>query len=463
MGLSTFSSLHIADRGIQAARQQIAITGQNTANAGTVGYTRQSAALSSLPGVTGPGLFPGAPGAGQGVQISSIDRAASEFANRQVRTGVAQSGFQTVRAEAYSGIEDILREPGDNSVSSALNDFFSAWQDVANDPGQEAATATLYQNAVSFAGRLNSDHSDLSDQWNGQHQALSNDVDTVNVLAERFAAVNNTIRQHVANGGSPNELLDARDQLAEQMSALTGGTLRVSGNGTADFLVGGTPLVDADGNVNTLVATPTNGPGDDVTVEWAHRPGSSAGVNGGSIAGRLLVLSPDGPMVETMGEYNDLAASIARSVNALHQSGTTVDGDPGQPFFSFDPANPAATLSVAINSADEIAAGSATGGALDGSIADEISQLAPATSREWAGFVTGTGAASKSALNSLSLASASESSARGTQLSLSSVDLDEEAVNLMTFQHGFQASSRVLTAVDEMLDIIINRTGLVGR
>jgi flagellar hook-associated protein 1 FlgK len=54
-------------------------------------------------------------------------------------------------------------------------------------------------------------------------------------------------------------------------------------------------------------------------------------------------------------------------------------------------------------------------------------------------------------------------SALSQQQSQSSVDIDEESVSLLTYQHAYQASSRVMTAIDEMLDVLINRTGLVGR
>ena len=49
------------------------------------------------------------------------------------------------------------------------------------------------------------------------------------------------------------------------------------------------------------------------------------------------------------------------------------------------------------------------------------------------------------------------------QLANASVDLDEENVSLLMYQHAYQGAARVMTAVDEMLDVLINRTGLVGR
>lgn len=461
MNLSTFSTLHTAARGMEAARQQIAVAGQNTANAGTVGYSRQSVQLSSMPGNVGAGMFPGKAPAGQGVNVVGISRAASELLDRQVHGSVATSGFAQVRAEAYSAIEDVMREPGENSVSSALDDYHAAWQQVANHPGDHAATATLLETSVALASRISSDHAQLAGQWQSQHAALRSDVEQANVLASRLAEINGTIRQTLANGGSANEMMDTRTQMAEQLSALTGGQLRLNPDGTADFLVGGNAMVTGDTHMS-LTIEPNQDPGQTVTVSWSHRPGS-AGVDAGSIAGRVSVLGPEGPLVEAMGAYDALALDLAEGTNAVHRTGVSADGTAGGDFFSFDPARPAASLAVAVTSSDRVAHGTPGAGALDGTVADQISLRGTEVTRSWSGFVTGTGAASRSALDSLALAAAAEGTARSSQLSLSSVDLDEEAVNLVTFQHAFQASARVLTTVDEMLETLINRTGLVGR
>jgi len=46
---------------------------------------------------------------------------------------------------------------------------------------------------------------------------------------------------------------------------------------------------------------------------------------------------------------------------------------------------------------------------------------------------------------------------------ISGVNLDEEAVNLVRYQKAFEASARALTTIDETLDLIANRLGILGR
>ena len=47
--------------------------------------------------------------------------------------------------------------------------------------------------------------------------------------------------------------------------------------------------------------------------------------------------------------------------------------------------------------------------------------------------------------------------------SIMGVAQDEETTNMMMYQRSYQAMSRLMTAMDEALDIIINKRGLVGR
>jgi flagellar hook-associated protein 1 FlgK len=58
---------------------------------------------------------------------------------------------------------------------------------------------------------------------------------------------------------------------------------------------------------------------------------------------------------------------------------------------------------------------------------------------------------------------AARATAENLQLSYSSVDLDEETVTLLAYQRAYEGAARVMTAIDEMLDVLINRTGVVGR
>ena len=113
-----------------------------------------------------------------------------------------------------------------------------------------------------------------------------------------------------------------------------------------------------------------------------------------------------------------------------------------------------------------IAVGHPASGPKDGSIADAIAQLGVGTDSPdamWQRTVAGIGVDSRSAQQHESLTTAAETSALSARASSASVSLDEENISLLTNQHAYQAAARVMTAIDEALDVLINRTGLVGR
>jgi len=135
-------------------------------------------------------------------------------------------------------------------------------------------------------------------------------------------------------------------------------------------------------------------------------------------------------------------------------------------FFSHDTDPAALSLKVVPANAAGIATGAANQGNLDSSIADKIAQLGTgpeSPDSAWANIVSGIGASTRVEMQQAELAGVAASAAVGMQLSNSSVDLDEENLNLLAYQHAYQGAARVMTAIDEMLDTLINRTGIVGR
>ena len=189
-----------------------------------------------------------------------------------------------------------------------------------------------------------------------------------------------------------------------------------------------------------------------------------------------LPVGTGGKLAEMSNSLDAIALELATRVNKVQSEGQTVSGTTGPPFFSFDNDNPATSLTVVATGAADLATGTPGGGALDGSNALRLSGLGGAkdgpdalwtavtnVSLVSVGAVIGVGVASKSAARQALASAVAASTAAGAQMSVSAVSLDEENVSLLTSQHAFQGAARVMTAVDEMLDTLINRTGIVGR
>lgn len=471
--MSTFGALNTAYRGLTAAQQGMNVAAQNIANAATEGYTRQRVQQSAIAAPAQGLMGSGRPESGNGVSVDGIARLGSGLLDAGVRSSTAQAGYASVRSSALQGIEATLLEPGDNGISTALHNFWSAWQGAANQPGESGPAGQLLQAGTELSAKISSGYSALTAQWSSVRGQAQDNVDAVNSAAAQVAALNATIRTTTAAGGSANELIDARAKLTESISRLAGGTVREQADGTVDVHVGGNALVMGTSVRNLALSGTQSGDslGSTVQLEWADRPGQAVPVSGGAIAGALSVLAPanaggsGGAIAEAAASYNAFAGKLRDDVNALHNGAQTSTGAVADDFFGAPGTNPALTLSVLPRNVGEIGIG-AGAGRLDNSIADKISQLGTGTESPdslWANIVTGIGVESRGAQQREALASTAEASALANRASQASVSLDEENVSLLTNQHAYQAAARVMTAVDEALDVLINRTGLVGR
>ena len=473
---STFGTLNTAFTGLSAARQGTAVTGQNIANAGTEGYTRQRVETSSVNPAARTGLFSTGPTPGQGVTVGSISRLGSDFNDARVRSTAADAGYAAARAEAMYRLESGLQEPGEHGISASLQSFWNSWHDVANSPGESAPASVLLEETAAMVTRISQGYTAIENQWAEERRGVDAAAAELNSAAAQVADLNDRIRTAQNLGNGVNELLDQRNMLTSRISELVGGTVRDSGDGTVEVLVGGNALVSGT-TVNKVSVTGGYRMQDaavsPVQLEWAHRPGSPIAVTGGEVTGALSILAPangtafGGDLAEAAEAFNKLATDLHSAVNAIHSTGSTPDGTTGLDFFALDPTRPAAKgLSVIPTDASGIASGKPGLGALDGSMADRISQPgsgAGSPDDNWSVFVTRLGATTRADLQTSVLADTAANSAVTAQLSGASVDFDEESMNLVAYQHAYQAAARVMTAVDEMLDVLINRTGIVGR
>ncbi|WP_147105525.1 flagellar hook-associated protein FlgK [Nesterenkonia populi] len=471
--MSTFSGLNTAWTGLTAAQRGLETAGQNIANVNTEGYTRQrvETAAAGAPAQVGRLSLSGGQ-AGSGVTVTDIARLNDAQLDARVRSTAAAAGQSSAAAQGLSQIEDILREPGQGGLSELLSEYWQSWEEVAAEPGGQPPAAVLIANGQAAADRLNRMHGELTSQYSSQYSVLTSHVDEVNSAAASVAELNRQISTQQAAGGSANELMDQRDQLTTRIAELTGAEVRTSPNGTADVLIGGTALVEGSSS-RSLEVSGTGRLSDAETpgITWAHRSAGADAVSitGGEIAGGLTLLgsAEDGGRIASAAAAMDaIAVDLAGRVNSAQAAGVTVSGEPGAAFFTLDDDNPAASLNVAVTDAAQLATGTAGQGPLDGSNAARIVEFgeAPGGPDEmWRTFAAQVGADVRQASSASVNASTAHVSATEAQRSHSGVSLDEENMALLTHQHAYQGAARVMTAVDQMLDTLINRTGVVGR
>ncbi len=474
--ISTLGALQNAYSGLAAAQMGIDITGQNMDNADTAGYIREEVDQTALgaPAQVGPATGTIMPG--QGVAVTGIVQLGSSLLDAQVRSTNGSAGYSGTVSSALTQIETALGEPSTDAISGQLQSFWSAWQGVSNQPGSEAPVGALLGQANTLVQQISDAYQSVDQQWSTTSADLSAKVSQLNSDASEVAQLNGQIQSTVASGGDASELIDSRNNAVADMATVGGATVTQNSDGTINVSVGGSNMVNGTSARTLEVTGSTSLEGTStspVQLVWSDQTsGPAVNPTTGEIGGDLAMLAPadasgnGGALAETAAQLNTLATNLATQVNAVSETGATSTGATGQDFFAVESGVPAALgLSVIPTDASGVAVANPSIGASDGSIADAISQLGTGSSSpdaSWSAFVVSLGTQTQTATQQSTLDQSAQSAASTAQQSQESVDLDQESMNLIAYQHAYEGAARVMTTLDDMLDQLINHTGIVG-
>ena len=464
-----FSLLSSAYSALASHRRRTEIIGQNIANVDTPGYTRQRAELSAVGELGAAGVIAGARPP-RGVDIGSISRLKDDLLEQQARDASSRSGSLNEQARAATAIELRLGGLGAESLSGELDALWNGFADVANNPASLGARQVVLQQAHRVAASVNALGTSAVAQHDSEVAALGYRIDEINDLAAGVAKVGQLVLSAKAAGTSTNELLDHQAGLINRLSELVDLRVRDRGDGTVSLYVDGHDLV-SEGYVKPLALTPVADPA--LAVHGLARmtvttiaTGRELNLQRGQVAGLLTVANSTLP--DHLTQLDSVAAAIARTVNAIHTTGQGLDQVDGRRLFDPEPAT-ARTLAVSADIADDprrLGAAATGGELLDNSVARRLAALGESPDDPGLlvdRLVTAVGTSVASLKSRAGSAETATAKARQARDSVSNVNLDEELTNLVESQRAFEAAARVLTTVDQLLDTLINRTGLVGR
>jgi flagellar hook-associated protein 1 FlgK len=468
--MSTFSSLNAATTALWAQRRALDVTGQNIANVNTEGYSRQRVDLAAMGGSVVPAFFSTSTGIGSGVSADDVIRIRDAFLEGRGHTETANSARLTVENETYELVEQAFREPGDTGIQSLLSDMWSGWEDVANQPQDNAARGQVLKRLETLVGGIHFSQASLGAQWTQSRESLDVLVDDVNSAASSIADLNKAILRANQSGLPANDLSDQREVLVMKIAGQVGATVRHGDYGVVDVLVGGMTLVA--GSTAASLATAGTYSVDGVAGDPARIVTGTGGYTvrvGGTAEGQLNSLNTIIPNYRKA--LDDTAVSLATSLNTAHAAGYDQTGAAGGPLLgSTSGPITAATLTVTVTDPKKIAASSmapvAGVPALDHGNADAIAQLRQSATSTDAGYrkmIVELGVQAAVAGRNLDIQSVITTQVDAARESVAGVNIDEEMTNMLSFQHAYSAAGRLVTAIDETLDQLINRTGLVGR
>jgi flagellar hook-associated protein 1 len=457
--MSSFSGLNSALSALRAQRAGLELAGHNIANANTEGYTRQRVELASLGTGAAPARYATASTDMSGVAVTGTVRLRDSYLEARGRTEHERQASLTEQHFVLSDVQRVFNEPSDTGLQAKLDDLWDGFADVGDNPADMAARTQLLARATVVAQALNAGATELADQYAARFTELGGTVDEINTAAARLAFLNGAIVQAKAAGTNASDLQDQRDVLALRLSELTGATITTSANGSLDVSIGGSALVSgitARSLAPTGSATLAGQAGNKAGLKWTDTD-DPAGPFAGQTGAQLAALRTTIP--DYAGYLDDGAGRLTSTVNSVHTTAFTTTGVQGGAFFS---GTTAGAITVAITSPAAIAASSSGTLALDGGKADELAQLgdkAGGATEAYRAVVARLGVLVQSNEQQAITQNSITAEVDTARLSVAGVSVDEELTSMLTYQRAYEAAARVMTAVDSMLDTLINRTG----
>ena len=479
--MSTFSGLSIGLSSLYAQRRGLELTGHNIANANTEGYSRQRLRLEADGGPLVPALHSRWNGAGNGVTTADVERLRDVFLEaRSVQERGTDAGLRGGQV-LLGRVEAILSEPGDSGIQSQLADFWAGWDDVANQPDSLAARSQLLERSQTLASGLNGASERLETQWSASREQLDATIQDINSTADSVAEYNRRIMTATKSGLTPNDLADQRDLLVQRLGQLAGVTLRPGDAGSVDVYLGGTALVRGDAaerlavtgaralptpQIDPPAVTPT--PLVRVTWERDGYPVTLGGSGGGLVQGINDVLP------RYRDQLSALSGTLLRQVNDAHAGGYDAEGVRGGDFFASDasgrltlafqgPAKAAASDSGATYTDPTTGRVSGNRGGANAALMAELAGAAGGPDELYRQIVVSLGVEAQTANRRVDIQANILSQIDAAREAEAGVNLDEEMTSMLAYQRAYEGAARFVSAVDQMLDTLINRTGIVGR
>ncbi|EZH66401.1 hypothetical protein DH09_10740 [Bacillaceae bacterium JMAK1] len=496
---STFHGLQTAYKGLMAQQRALQTTGHNIANANTPGYTRQRVNFNASQAFPAPGMnAPSIAGQiGTGVDVESVQRVRDEFLDLQYRGESSRAGYWGKMHEAHIRMEDIMNEPTDSGLGVVMDDFWRAIEVLADNPSDKSAREVVRQQGETLADTYNY----IVDSLTSVQQELKHELDgttkQVNTLLEQIHNLNEDINRLEPHGYLPNDLYDERDRLIDELSELipievkhaeldSRGNRHPSAPGPLEIHLknagdGESKILDADGFLEMTVTENESGNAvrsitfnsssdeDDnipliIPLDIPSQHGKVAALveSYGYVEGEGEDAQVVGVYPEMLDELQGMMNEFVDNFNDRHSDGTTLNGGDAGDFFIFDEGENRLTLHENINNLDNIAA-SSNGVSGDGSNALVLSNQIEQLQESYRAIIGEMAVATNNAARMDYTSGVRQSTIDQNRLSMSAVSLDEEMVNMISFQHAYNASARQITMIDEMLDRIINGMGIVGR
>ncbi len=457
-----------------AAQTALQTTSHNVSNMNTPGYSRQRVNLQA----DNPYNYTGVGQLGTGVKMSGVVRVVDDYVTKQIQEETSSYSRHATKSDALSQLEMIFDEPSETGLSAGFSRVYAAWNYLGSSPELATAKTMVSQESQTLTDTIKQMANQIEGLEGDTLYSIEKDVLDFNEKVGQLSTLNKQIFNVVIKGQTPNDLLDQRDRLTTELASIAGVSIDYDKFQGVKLTLDGNAVLDGD-TIQKL-AVQSGGAKGELELQGADGSVKAIAIENGSIKGSQEALAV---INDKKVELNQLAYSFATAVNTVH----------GKEFFTVSQTDAAKNITVnedikadtSLINAGKYLDKSAAG---DGSRATAISALASTKLNYFQADFAGeydpdtmkfkpqtSGTTTNGAYNDMVTSmgiikqqadniAASQSEVLGfledRRSSISGVNMNEEVVDMMKFQSAFQANARIISIIDEMLDTLINRTGV---
>lgn len=507
MNISSFTMLHTALSGVEAAQEELSTTGENISNETTPGYEEQTVNLSpsSAFGVSAGGVTYQI---GTGVSVKNITNSSDSYLDTAWRSQNSATNSASTLGTYTDQLDSAVGDTSeDEGISQAMESFWTEWSDLSSDPTSASAKQAVVSAGTTLASQLNSLSSEISgsdassvlsqagSQYDDLLQSPTGSGATGGEVyndAYEIASLNREISQATAGGTNANTLLDERNEYIDKLSSLGNVTTKSNSDGSVSVYFGGvtTQALVSDPSSDT---SGSGDPGNDFTA-WSTAFGNelsdstSASSTASSIGGTLGALiglagidqsksgagtiatadtlSDSTTLAGTIGtvmtSLDSVASNLANEVNSVYSS----NGYSDDYFFSTsDGSSTTTAANIAVSSSltktpSSLSAGASGAASGDTTVSTAIAENSTGSSstagNAYSTFVELVGNIAASAEDNETTQSDLATQVTNQRDSAEGVDLNAELSNLISEQQAYEASAKVMNAFNTVMDSLMS-------
>ncbi len=472
--LGAFGLLSLGARSLQTQQMGVEVAGHNLSNVNNPNYSRQRIEIETslyVP-IAGLGME------GTGASVVAIRQIRDQILDAQITSELSVSGslssqqraLQYAQANLGQRIDRQSSGPdaaatatslsGEFGLAEGISTLFNSFQSVSVNPRDTTERTVLLENAKALVSKFQQTDDRLSKLKTTLDDSLASDASAANRFLSDIAKLNDQIADaENRTSGTANDLRDQRQGKIEELAKLVKVNVSTDSAGVLSVAIGATTLVTGKNQLDSLQSY--NAGGGQMLIRTVTG-GTPLTLTGGSMEGTIT--TRDGTIATLRQDINTLATQIISEVNTVHAAGYSLTGTTGANFFTGTNASTIALNSTLDGNPQLVQASSVSGVQGNNQVAVQLGQLADKAITTFSGqtfgqyfsrTVSNLGQALANVNGQTETQSVVENMLTTQRDSLMGVSIDEEMTDLIKYQKAYQASARIITTVDEMLDTVL--------